>query len=119
MYKPIYFSESEFVQASPACTISDLSEELLERLDYARSLLGLPIKINSAFRSVEYELSKGRSGTSSHCKGLAVDIHCTDSNYRLEFLRCILFAGFRRIGIAPTFIHVDIDTSKPKSIWLY
>jgi hypothetical protein len=29
-------------------------------------------------------------------------------------------AGFNRIGIAPTFIHVDNDPSKPEDvIWLY
>lgn len=119
MYKPRFFTETEFVQAVPACTLSDMSSELLERLDTARAYLGLPIYINSAYRSVEYELKHGREGTSSHCKGVAVDLRCTTSDYRLKLVKSLFRAGFRRFGIGRSFVHVDIDISKPQSFWLY
>lgn len=99
--------------------MSDLSDELLERLDTARAYLGAPLHINSAYRSVDYELKHGREGTSSHCKGLAVDIRCNTSEYRLQLVKSLFRAGFRRIGIARSYIHVDIDKSKPLTLWLY
>lgn len=91
----------------------------MDALETARAYSGHPFIINSAYRSKEYEISKGRAGTSSHCKGLAVDIRCFDDLTRLSIIKSLLRAGFRRIGIAKTFIHVDSDKSKPQCIWLY
>lgn len=118
MVKLRYFKESEFKNATPSCSISDMSEEFLLKLDDARSLCSCPFVINSAYRSPEYELSKNRSGSSSHCKGLAVDIRCSTASARLKILVCLLAVGFRRIGLYNGFIHVDMDTSKPSSLWL-
>ena len=91
----------------------------MERLEYARSMSDCPFIVNSAFRTVEYELAHNRSGSSSHCKGLAVDLHCISDRARCTIVKCLLRAGFRRIGIAKTFIHVDYDKSKNDAIWLY
>lgn len=119
MYKPRFFTETEFVHAVPSCSLSDMSDELLERLDTARAYLGAPLYINSAFRTREYELIHGREGSSSHCKGLAVDIKCNTSEYRLQLVKSLFRAGFRRIGISRSFVHADIDKSKPHCLWLY
>lgn len=96
-----------------------MKEELIERLDYARALAGFPFIINSAYRCRSYEISMGRSGTSSHCKGLAVDLRCDSDYKRLIMVQNLLRAGFRRIGIAKTFIHADLDKDKSPCIWLY
>lgn len=114
-----YFSENEFKRAEPACSLSDMDEKLIECLDYARALCGFPFIINSAYRSKSYEVSVGRTGTSSHCKGLAVDLRCDSDFKRLDMVKNLLRAGFRRIGIGKTFIHADIDSNKPDCIWLY
>lgn len=114
-----YFTDDEFKRATPACSLSDMDEKLIECLDYARALCGFPFIINSAYRSRSYEVAHGRHGTSSHCKGLAVDIRCCSDSLRLDIVKSLLRAGFRRIGIAKTFIHADIDPDKPKCIWLY
>lgn len=124
MYKPRYFSEKEFKRCIPSCSMSDMSIQLLIALDDLRSYVGMPIVLNSAYRSVEYEKKNGRSGTSSHCKGLAVDIHCTDSIQRmkiLEYTFCdsnVYHPAFR-VGISKNFIHLDIDTCKPYCVWTY
>lgn len=89
----------------------------MRKLDDARSICSYKFVLNSAYRSPEYERQQGRTGTSSHCKGLAVDISCLTSQCRLKMLLALLAVGFRRIGIYPTFLHVDSDTSKPASIW--
>lgn len=115
-----YFTEQEFTQAKPACALSDMHESFMERLDEARHIAGVPFIINSAYRSKAYEVNvKHRSGTSSHCKGVAVDLKCTDSFYRLVIVDALLRVGFNRIGIGKTFIHVDWDSEKRAAIWLY
>lgn len=113
------FTESDFQRCNPPCKLSDLSANLLDRLQYARSLCSFPFTITSAYRSKDYELSKGRPGTSSHCSGLAVDISCQGEDTRYILLQSLLRAGFVRIGIGKTFIHADIDLSKKPCIWLY
>lgn len=99
--------------------MEDLSDELLDRLDVVRSLCGFPLIVNSAYRSFDYEQSKGRTGSSSHCKGIAVDIAVQSGETRLKIVQNALRAGFQRIGIAKTFVHLDLDEGKPSSIWLY
>lgn len=114
-----YFKDVEFKRARPSCSLSDMDLSFMVRLDMARDIAGVPFIVNSAYRSVEFEKQKGRSGTSSHCKGLAIDIRCTDSATRLCILSAAISAGFRRIGIGSHFIHLDIDDSKPDGVWLY
>lgn len=118
-YKPKYFTDSEFKRASPACSLSDMSPQFMKFLDEARKNAGIPFVISSAYRSVEHELKRGRAGTSSHCKGIAVDIACSSSLNRLKIVQALLDCGAVRIGIHPKFIHVDLDYTKPQCIWLY
>ena len=75
-------------------------------LDCARADSGVPFVLNCAFRSVEYDKRKGRSGTSFHTLGRAVDIRCTDSYTRSKILQYCLRYGLS-CGISKTFIHVD------------
>lgn len=99
--------------------MEDLSDVLLDKLDIVRSLCGFPLVVNSAYRTFDYEQSKGRSGSSSHCKGIAVDIAVQSDEKRLKIVQNSLRAGFQRIGIAKNFIHLDLDNDKPSCIWLY
>jgi zinc D-Ala-D-Ala carboxypeptidase len=112
-----YFKPDEFAKCIPSCRIDDLHHQLLKMLDEAREKAFVPFIVNSAYRTREYEISKGRTGLSSHCKGLAVDIKCNDSIDRFLMIKALIDTGFRRIGIYETFIHVDIDDTKPNCIW--
>lgn len=118
MIKLRYFKPEEFEKCTPSCKIDDMDEEFMQKLDDARSLCSYAFVLNSAYRSPEYEREKGRSGSSSHCKGVAVDISCLTSICRLKMIMCLLAVGFRRIGVYPTFIHVDSDSSKMTSLWI-
>lgn len=117
MIKLRYFQPSEFEKASPSCSIAQMDDEFLLKLDDARSICSVPFIINSAYRSPEYEREKFRSGSSSHCKGVAVDLRCVTPRERLKMVMALLAVGFRRIGIYKTFIHVDSDISKPSCLW--
>ena len=57
--------------------------------------------------------------TSAHTRGYAVDIRCVDSHSRFTMLQALLEAGFRRIELAPTWIHVDCDPDKPQDVAFY
>lgn len=115
-----HFKEEEFRKAQPSCSLSDMDEQFMLLLDEARELAGVPFKINSAFRSHEYEISKGRSGNSRHCFGLAVDIACYTNDFRFRIVRALVAVGFHRIGIGSNFIHVDLGyKGSVPIIWLY
>ena len=99
-----------------------MDKTFLHRLDVARYHSGVPYIVNSAFRTLEHEKSKGRDGSSSHTKGMAVDLKATNSRTRFKIIEGLLKAGFTRIGISEDkgFIHVDSDPSKdPNVIWIY
>ena len=97
----------------------NMDEEFLQRLDQARAFADIPFIINSAYRSPNHPLSI-KNPSSSHIKGLAVDIKATDNATRFKIIDALLFVGFKRIGIADTFIHVDMDYGKRQEIiWTY
>tara|TARA_R100000353_G_scaffold118242_1_gene84267 strand:- start:373 stop:741 length:369 start_codon:yes stop_codon:yes gene_type:complete len=120
-----YFNYIEFDSPDELGSGRKMNPKILEMLDLAREKYDKPIKITSGFRTQEYnEDLKARgykaSPNSSHLKGLAVDIHCNNSKDRFELVDILLDVGFNRIGIANTFIHVDIDQDKPSHlIWTY
>ena len=98
---------------------TNMSKEFLFVLDEAREIAGIPFIINSAYRSPKHPLSI-KNPSSSHIKGLAVDIKATDSKTRFKIVKALIQVGFTRIGIADTFIHVDLDLDKTKNvIWTY
>lgn len=98
--------------AMPKCSVSDMDEEFLGEQKFIQKLCGRKFRITSAFRTVAYEKSKGRSGRSAHCLGKAVDISTTDSKSRYVVVAALLHAGFNRIGIGKTFVHVDDDLKR-------
>lgn len=114
-----YFTQLDFDRCVPRCRIEQMSEEFLHRLDQAREIASCPFILNSAFRSIDYEIKKGRKATSSHTKGLAVDISCVTPPYRWAIVYSLIAAGFTRLGIHPNFIHVDMDPEKDPAIWTY
>lgn len=107
----------ELETACPVCHIEDMDKDFMEHL--AKLYARYPFHINSAYRTASWEKTHGRDGTSSHTKGLAVDIRCTDSHQRLVLLRLAIENGFTRIGIGERFIHLDDDHDKPSCVWLY
>ena len=96
-----------------------MNVEFLAKLDEAREFSKIPFIINSAYRSTEHPESI-KNPTSSHIKGLAVDISVKDSVTRFKVLNALIAVGFSRIGVAGTFIHVDLDIDKSQNvIWTY
>lgn len=76
-------------------------------IEEVRERSGVPMHINSAFRSYAYERSKGRSGSSYHCVGCAIDIACTNSVSRYKLIEAAMYYGKLSMVIHPNYIHFD------------
>ena len=103
-----YFSEQEFRKCDPPCDRESMDQDFLDVMDDIRRKARIPLVINCAYRSREYDKKKGRSGNSAHTYGLAVDIRCNTSENRLKIVKAALECGITRIGIGKTFIHIDM-----------
>jgi zinc D-Ala-D-Ala carboxypeptidase len=113
-----YFKDDEFL-CSCGCK-EDINDELKELLNRARKIAGVPFVITSGARCKDYNRSIGSKDTSSHVRGLAVDIKATGSRERSLIINSLCRLGVTRFGIDKSFIHIDIDTSKESDVtWLY
>jgi uncharacterized protein YcbK (DUF882 family) len=123
----LHFKLEEFDSPDLPGTGYVMDKTFLNLLDRARDAAGIPFVITSGFRTLEHQNELKKQGypvskSSSHLKGLAADILCTDSASRLIIIESLLYVGFRRIGISGKgkFIHVDLDKDKKQDvIWVY
>lgn len=112
-----YFDLDEF--ACSCCGSNHINQESAIKLNKARSIAGIPFKVNSAYRCPAHNESIG-SKSSVHPSGYAFDISATSSRQRYRILNAMLSVGFTRIGISKSFIHCDDDPSKsPEVMWVY
>ncbi|MDB9967635.1 D-Ala-D-Ala carboxypeptidase family metallohydrolase [Gammaproteobacteria bacterium] len=115
-----YFTYEEFDSPDFLGSGELVSNELISMLDVARKKYGKSMAINSGYRTIENNAKVGGKPTSSHLKGLAADISCTNSTDRFLLEGILREVGFTRIGIGNSFIHVDIDKDKAqKVLWTY
>lgn len=114
-----YFTEDEFA-CKCGCGRNKTPLWFMEILDSARAMAGIPFEINSGYRCPTNNTIAGGSPTSSHLKGWAVDIKAANSVDRFKIVHALLALGVRRIGIADTFVHADVDANKTKDVmWVY
>jgi len=115
-----YFEYEEFDSPDIQGSGQLMDTKLLNMIDEAREIYGKPIHVTSGYRTEAHNRKVGGVDSSSHLKGLAIDVACVISDDRFKMLNALLEVGFNRIGIAGTFIHVDIDKNKSQNvIWTY
>jgi len=97
-----YFKGSEIV---------GLNEKLVRILDNAREIAGVPFLITSGFRTIEQNKKAGGKANSSHLRGLAVDLACTDNKRRTRML-CGILGQTEGVflEVARKHLHIDIDS---------
>ena len=125
MIKLKHFKSNEFDSPDLPNSGINMDNEFLQMLDNAREYSTVPFKITSGYRTKSHnnaiyaKLGK-KPIASSHLKGKAVDIACTDSRSRHIILTSLIKAGFSRFGISHNFIHTDSDEEKSQNvIWTY
>lgn len=100
------------------CGENLVNEESALRLDQARAYAGVPFIITSAYRCPEHNSTMSTSPV--HPSGHAFDIAANDSRTRYLVLEGMRKAGFKRIGIAKSFVHGDDHPESAQEVlWLY
>ncbi len=112
-----HFSDKE-VDCGCGCK-KTVAPELLARLEALRALVDRPLPVTSGARCTTHNREVGGKQHSWHLKGLAVDIACSDGNMRVDILRNAGKLGFNGIGIAKTFIHLDLRPESETVCFLY
>lgn len=112
--------DSPDIKGSGKC----MDKALIKKLQKLTEITGLPIfeMINSAARSAYWNKKVGGVQNSAHkiptCK--AVDIKVPTKKIRNQIVFTARKIGFKRIGIANTFVHLDTDQTKKQYIaWGY
>lgn len=112
------FKPTEFY--CPCCEQEFMNDGFIERLQSARTYAGIPFHINSGWRCSIHNNRISGAYRSAHIRGRAADVRATDESDLFAIVKALLNAGFTRIGVAATFIHVDDDRSKPqRMMWTY
>ena len=117
---PLYTMESK----DPLTAFDAVGFTLQYELSYTNilamlDLAGIPFPLSSPYRCPKHNRAVGGVPTSAHTRGYAVDIRCVDTHSRFVMLQALLEAGFRRVELAPTWIHVDNDPDKPRDVVFY
>ena len=103
----------------PCCNMGGLQPATLAIVQKLDQLMQ-GIIVTSGFRCERHNEQVGGSKTSSHRKGLAVDLRCRTPEERWNLLTNLLFLAVSRIGIGDGFIHFDIDETKLQDVvWTY
>jgi uncharacterized protein YcbK (DUF882 family) len=124
-----FFSDAE-LKCKCGCGLMP-SAGSVERLYALRILYGKPMTVTSAARCKAHNAkvkgasgsthvpAKDRAGVSSGWGGQGFDIRVSGVRELVEIARLALSCGFRGIGIAETFIHID-DAARPDvTFWDY
>ncbi|ADR34009.1 Peptidase M15A [Sulfuricurvum kujiense DSM 16994] len=117
MSKWKYFKKDEFT-CKCGCGLNNISDALLDKLDEARDISGVPFSINAGTRCKKHNSDPNVKGEpdSAHLYGYAADISAKTSQQKFAIISSLLKVGFVRIGVYDTFIHADIDPKKPQNV---
>jgi len=106
--------------ACPCCGANQISSQLVSLIQSLEHHIGEDLTITSGFRCPKHNKEVGGSPTSSHLKGLAVDIAAADLHLYFSIIYWSIFLGITRMGLGKNFIHLDIDPGKTQEVvWRY
>lgn len=119
-----HFSSKEFTcQCSNSdCVDQKISKNLVENLEKCRQEFGKAVMINSGYRCPKHNVAIGGAKNSQHIHGKAADtrpkILTTDT---MDEWFKVVSSSFKALGIAQSFIHVDVREMEGPSrkIWYY
>lgn len=92
-----------------------IDSNLVDKLQQLRDRLGVPLTINSGYRTPEYNKKIGGAEKSQHILGKAADVSITNIKLDIEQIAAIADTiGFTGIGMYDTFIHLDVRSTPSK-----
>ena len=115
-----YFTREEF-----DCQYTgknEMKDEFIEKLDELREACGFPFHITSGYRAPEHPIEAKKKVAGTHSQGIAADIKVDNGWERFKIVEEAIKLGFTGIGVASSFVHVDIrngDDTTPYVMWTY
>ena len=101
---------------------NEMNEDFLIKLDDLRHECGFPFIVTSGYRSpthsIEAKKVKAGSKAGTHAQGIASDIRIHNGAEGFVIVSKAIKMGFKGIGVAKTFIHLDVRKTMPV-IWSY
>ena len=96
-----------------------MNHPFMEKLEIARMYSNIAYNLSRAYSCWDHNNElKNSSKISEHPEGLAVDIKYKTKKEAMLILRGLVFAGFTRIKVYKSHIHVDMSKNKKKpKIW--
>ena len=108
------------IPVCPHGLIDSIDLTLVLALEKLERESGLELEFSSGYRCKACNAAAGGVKNSAHLRGKAVDILVSNSAERWQLLSSAAKMGFRRIGVARRFIHLDLDLNLPQDVvWLY
>jgi len=113
-----YFTHAEL--SCSHCKESNFDMDFHRLCNWARHIAAVPFTVTSGYRCEEFNKSIKSKRTSSHVKGLGMDIMPKDNHHRFRIISALLTVGIKRIRIYPKkgHIHFDVDTDKGQEIFM-
>lgn len=90
----------------------------LNLLDNLREECAFPFTITSGYRSPNHSIEKAKSKPGTHAQGIAADIFVKSGHEKYLIIKHAMALGFTGVGVAKSFIHVDIRETSPV-VWNY
>lgn len=103
--------------ACPCCGQIDMHPAFLVGLETAQVMGGRRFRVSVGKRCTAENRRVVGSKLGSHIDGRAAHIATEGPWERAKILNALIKAGFRRLGIAPKYIHVE-RTEAPPAVWL-
>ena len=116
-----HFDRKEF-QCQCGCGYDKVHPHLIDVLEEMREYIKKPIFITSGCRCATHNAAVGGVSNSSHLRGKAADVSLgyMYGPQRYNLLRAAVMNNALGIGVASTFIHVDVDEDLPRpAAWTY
>ena len=97
---------------------NEISVELVNKLDELREACGFSFTITSGYRDPSHSIEAKKSKPGTHEQGIAADFKVADGAQRMAVVANAVKLGFTGIGVAKSFVHVDIRETTPV-LWCY
>lgn len=112
----IYFQPEEF--KCSCCGEMGMDTEFETKIDALRGVCGFPFIITSGYRCPSHPIEAKKPIPGRHSQRIAADIKITNAHDRYLIVKKAIELGFRGVGVASDFVHVDLRESTPV-IWTY
>jgi zinc D-Ala-D-Ala carboxypeptidase len=111
-----YFTRDEF--ACKETGENRIQPSFIDRLDALREACGFAFQITSGYRSPRHSIEAAKDRPGTHAQGIAADIAVSNGIQRRRIVEKALEQGFKGIGVAKEFVHVD-DRQGTAVMWTY